>query len=148
MADFKRNILASFSKFGNVPDSYGALMFTLRIDRDSSFIVYGYNGIFTYDFTGKTISRVKLKDFQIQIIEGEPWDLAWKNWVTNIYTLIKSRHVDYTCIEVYRELRLMNWLDSRTGEKEPFIRFPENSIFRSGEHFPRDSWGAGLQAGE
>src|SRR5690606_38245611 len=55
VADFDGNILNSFSKRGDIPDSYGALLSTLRIETDSSFIAYGYNGFFTYDFTGKTI---------------------------------------------------------------------------------------------
>ncbi|WP_332912068.1 hypothetical protein [Algoriphagus boritolerans] len=65
IADFEGKIHSSFSKMGDVPDGYGRLMSTLRINGKNSFIVYGYKGFITYDFEGKALSRVKPIDFQV-----------------------------------------------------------------------------------
>src|SRR5690554_1939186 len=141
VADFDGIVRASFSKMGDMPDSYGVLMSTLRIDGDSSFTAYSYNGFLTYDFSGELRSRVKLKDFQVPNFSRKAMGFGMEK-LGNKYLYIEqgSRLVDYTSIDVYHEMRLLNWLDPDTGDKEPFIRFPENSIFRSGKYFFRDSW--------
>ncbi|MFC4874548.1 hypothetical protein [Negadavirga shengliensis] len=141
VADFDGNIMASFSKTGDVPDSYGALMATLRINGDSSFIAYSYNGFLTYDFSGQLQSRIKLKEFQVPNFYTMAMGFGMEKLKGKyLYIDQGSRLLDYSSINVYQEMRLLNWLDPETGERESFIYFPENSIFRSGKYFFRDSW--------
>nr|MBI1231666.1 hypothetical protein [Cytophagales bacterium] len=141
VASFDGQLRTSFSKMGDVPDSYGNLMSTLRIDSDSSIIAYGYNGFLRYDFTGELQSRVKLKEFRVPNLTRKAMGFGMEKLGSKyVYVDQGSRDIDYTRINLYQELRLMNWMDPETGETEPFIQFPESSIFRSGKYFFRDSW--------
>lgn len=141
VADFEGQILASLLKRGDVPDSYGALLAPLRIIGDSSFMAYSYNGFLTYDFNGKLQSRVKLKDFRVPNFSRNAMGFGMEKLGSKyLYIDQGSRNIDYRRIDAYNEMQLMNWLDPKTGEKEPFIQFPESSIFKSGKHFFRDSW--------
>jgi hypothetical protein len=116
-------------------------MATLRIKGDSSFIAYGYNGFLTYDFSGQLQSRIKLKDFQVPNFTWTAMGFGMEKLKGKyLYIDQGSRLLDYSSIDVYQEMRLLNWLDPETGERESFIHFPENSIFRSGKYFFRDSW--------
>ncbi|WP_235954883.1 hypothetical protein [Cyclobacterium salsum] len=141
LADFEGNIQASFTKSGDVPDSYGALMASLKIDGDSSFMAYSYNGFLTYDFNGELQSRVKLKEFRVPNFTRKAMGYGMEKWEGKyLYIDQGSRDINYSSIDAYNEIRLLNWLDPETGEKEPFIQFPESSIFKSGKYFFRDSW--------
>ncbi len=141
VASFDGHIRTSFSKMRDVPDSYGGLMSSLRIDSDSSFIAYGYNGFLRYDFTGELLSRVKLKEFRVPNFTRKAMGFGMEK-LGNKYLYVDqgSRDIDYSRIGSYNEIRLLNWLDPKTGEKEPFIQFPESSLFKSGKHFFRDAW--------
>ncbi|WP_246581486.1 hypothetical protein [Echinicola shivajiensis] len=141
VADFDGNIHASFSKLGDIPDGYGGLMSPLRIDSDSSFLAYGYNGFLRYDFAGNLLSKVKHKDFEYYNFSNKTMGFGMEKLGNRyIYYNQGSGKVDYTSLESYKEMTLMNWLDPEKGEKEPFISFPEGSLFRNGKHFFRDSW--------
>ena len=63
LADFDGTIINSFSKFGDMPDTYGGLLSSMRLLDGDSILVYGSNGFLTYDFKGNMLSRVKLVDF-------------------------------------------------------------------------------------
>jgi hypothetical protein len=124
-----------------VPDSYGSLLAPLIIGRDNSFLAYGSNGFLTYDFNGELQSRVKLKEFRGSNFTWKSMGFGMEKLGNNfLYIDQGSRDIDYTNINLYKELRLLNWLDPESGEKEPFIQFPEASIFRNGKYFFRDSW--------
>ncbi|MFO7824469.1 MAG: hypothetical protein R6V72_11075 [Cyclobacterium sp.] len=141
VANFEGHIVTSFSKSGDRPDSYGALMSTLRILDDKTFLAYGYNGFMTYDFTGELQSQVKLRDFRVPNFTRKAMGFGMEKWKSKyLYVDQGSRDIDYSSLEAYNEMRLLNWLDPETGEKEPLIQFPESSIFRSGKYFFRDSW--------
>jgi len=136
VADFDGNIQASFSKDGDMPDSYGALMSMLRINGDSSFISYGYNGFITYDFSGKLKARVNVKDFDVPTFQMKAMGFGMEKLGKRYLHIDQgSQSLNYNNIDFYRELRLFNWLDPKTGEKERFIPFPDASIFRSGIFF-------------
>lgn len=47
---------------------------------------------------------------------------------------------DYSDNDFYTDMYLLNWLDPKTGKKEPFVQFPESCIFRNGKHFFRNAW--------
>lgn len=141
VANFDGQLRNSFSKMRDVPDSYGGLMSTLRIDSDSSFIAYGFNGFLRYDFTGELQSRVKLKEFRVPNLTQKAMGFGMEKLESKyVYIDQGSGDIDYSSIASYNEIRLLNWLDPKTGEKEPFIQFPESSLFKSGKHFFRDSW--------
>lgn len=141
VADFDGNIHATFSKKGDVPDGYGGLMSPLRIDSDSSFIAFGYNGFLRYDFAGNLLSKVKHKDFEYYNFSNKTMGFGMEKLGNRyLYYNQGSRKIDYTSLDVYEEMTLMNWLDPETGEKEAFATFPDGSLFRNGEHFFRDSW--------
>ncbi|WP_222439159.1 hypothetical protein [Echinicola salinicaeni] len=141
VADFVGHIHASFSKLGDIPDGYGGLMSPLRIDSDSSFIAYGYNGFLRYDFDENLLSKVKHKDFEYYSFSNKTMGFGMEQLGNRyIYYNQGSRKVDYSSLESYQEMTLMNWLNPETGEKEPFITFPEESLFKNGEHFFRYSW--------
>jgi len=57
-----------------------------------------------------------------------------------LYLNPKNPDLKYSDLQFYNDIRLLAWLDPETGEKTPFIQFPETSIFRSGRYFFRDSW--------
>ncbi|AWW31242.1 hypothetical protein DN752_14535 [Echinicola strongylocentroti] len=65
IADFNGSIQSSFSKLGDVPDGYGGLLSSLRLNSDSSFIAYGYKGFLSYDFSRNLLSQTRIDDFQI-----------------------------------------------------------------------------------
>lgn len=52
VADFEGSVLASFSKWGNFPDTYGNLLASLKISGRDSIMAYGSKGFLTYDFDG------------------------------------------------------------------------------------------------
>lgn len=141
VADFDGNILNSFSKSGDVSDSYGGLVSTLRIDSDSSFIAYGSNGFLRYDFSGKLLSQVDHQDFQPPIFNH----LAMRFGMEKIGARYIFEEQDYRGVNIrdsdhYKDLYLLSWLDPETGEREPFLKIPETSIFRNGKHFFGHSW--------
>lgn len=141
VANFEGDILASFSKWGDVPDSYGNLMAPLTIDGDSSFVAYGSRGFLTYDFTGRLKSRVKHAGFQYKGFNRIGMGYGMEELGNSyLYWNQGQPSVEYSNLRYYKELRLLTWLDPETGENEPFIQFPENSIFRSGKYFFRDAW--------
>jgi hypothetical protein len=46
VAGFDGKIKASFSKFGDMPDTYGRLLSSLRISDEKSILAYGVRGFF------------------------------------------------------------------------------------------------------
>jgi len=141
LADFEGNILNSFSKSGDFPDSYGSLISTLRIDSDSSFFAYGSNGLLRYDFSGKLLSKVDHHDFQPPIFKH----IAMRFGMEKIGDRYIFEEQDYRGLnprdnDHYKNLYLLSWLDPETGEKEPFLQVPEKSIFRNGKYFFGNSW--------
>jgi hypothetical protein len=43
-------------------------------------------------------------------------------------------------LQEYKDFPLLSWLDPQTSKKEPFIQFPERSMFSSGKYFFMRSW--------
>jgi hypothetical protein len=142
IAEFGGKILSSFSKFGDIPDGYGRLMSTLRVIDANSFIVYGYNGFMTYNKEGKALSRVKLIDLQtpnyVPMLMGYGMEKIREKYLyINQSSPVNN---DYSDINMYKDMYLLNLLNHAQGEKEPIIQFPESSIFRNGKYFFRNAW--------
>ena len=142
VANFKGEILASFSKLGDVPDGYGALMSTLRIQGDNTFLVYGYNGFMTYDFSGKLLSRVKLKTFQVPYFRRDAMGFGMeKSGNRYVYPdQVVPNGINKFETRFYEEMDLMFWLNPKSGNREPFIKLPRSSLFRNGKHFYINAW--------
>lgn len=141
VADFSGNLLDSFSKFGDMPDSHGGLFSALRFVGDSTFVAYGRNGFLTYNLSGKLKSKIKLKEYHSfnfnRIGMGFGMEKHGGNY---LYLNPTNPDLKYSDLQFYDDIRLLAWLDPETGKKEPFNQFPETSIFRSGKYFFRDSW--------
>lgn len=144
LANFDGTIINSFSKFGDMPDTYGKLMSSMRFLDENSFLVYGYNGFLTYDFEGNMLSRVKLVDFQMPntspILMGQGMEKLRDRYLYVDQSFPPNG--DYSDKAIYENMYLLSWLYPMTGEREPFIQFPESSIFRNGKHFFRNAWDA------
>lgn len=141
VADFSGNILYSFSKLGDMPDSYGGLFSTLKFVGDSTLVAYGRNGFLTYNLSGKLQSRIKFKeDHTFDSVRKGMGHGMERHGEKYLYLNPKNPDLKYSDLQFYNDLRLLAWLDPETGEKIPFIQFPETSIFRSGKYFFRDSW--------
>lgn len=142
VANFEGEILASFSKLGDVPDGYGKLMSTLRINDDKSFLAYGYNGFMTYDFSGKLLSRVELKQFQLPFFRRDLMGFGMEKSGNRYVYADQEEPVGNSQSEtrLYEEMQLLFWLDPESGNREPFIKFSESSLFRNGKHFYMGAW--------
>jgi len=138
VADFEGRILASFRKSGDVPDSYGALMATLRIQDESTFLVNGYNGFMVYDYSGELQSQVKHADFQIPSQQMRAMGYGMEK-MGNRYLYINQKQPPQD-VKFYKDFKLLTLLDPASGEKEPIIEFPETSMFTNGNYFFPKSW--------
>ena len=142
LADFDGTIINSFSKFGDMPDTYGSLFSSMRLLDGNSFLVYGSNGFLTYDFEGSMLSRVKLVDFDppnySPLYTGHGMEKLRDKYLYVNQSFPPGK--DYSNKDIYNDMYLLNWLDPKTGKKELFVQFPESSIFRNGKHFFRNAW--------
>ncbi|WP_339902463.1 hypothetical protein [uncultured Cyclobacterium sp.] len=139
IAHFKDGIMSSFSKEGDMPDSYGSMNANATILNDSTFLVYGSKGFFVYDYTGKNISKIK-HDLQLNYKEigmGRGMTAKGDKYLYWNASRPSMRHND---LRFYHEAYLLSWIYPETGKAEPIIQFPESSLFRSGKYFARDSW--------
>lgn len=142
VANFEGEILVSFSKLGDVPGGYGRLMSTLRILDDKTFLVYGYNGFLTYDFSGNLLSRVKLKTFQLPFFRRDAMGFGMEK-SGNRYVYPDQEvpgGISESDTRFYEEMQMMFWLNPESGNREPFIKLPESSLFRNGRHFYMGAW--------
>lgn len=141
VADFEGNINNSFTKIGDLPDTYGTLFAPLKITGGNNFVAYGFLGFMTYDFEGNYISRT-------QIPEIHPHNFARKSMGFGmgesgdvfIYIDQGSRKTDYSDLNLYKELSPMISLNPLTGERKPIIQIPESSIYLNGKYYFRDAW--------
>jgi hypothetical protein len=142
LADFHGNLTNSFSKFGDMPDTYGALMGPLKFLDNNRFLALGYNGFMIYDFEGNLLSRTKLVDFVVPSRSRGSMGYGMEKQ-GNRYLYIDQGYPpnkDFSDIGIYEDMFLLNWLYPETGVREPFIQFPETSIFKSGNFFFRNAW--------
>lgn len=139
IANFEGDIISSFSKEGDMPDSYGLMTANAKILNDSTFLVYGSRGFFVYDYTGKNVSKIKhdLPPNYIKVGMGRGMIAVGDKFLYWNASRPAVRHND---LRFYDEAYLMAWIYPETGKEEPIIQFPESSLFMSGKYFARDSW--------
>ncbi len=141
LADFEGNILYTYTKFGDLPDTYGLLFAPLKILGENEYMAYGINGFLTYDFSGELISRTKIQDIA-------PYNFARKSMgyalgITEqsvIYINQGSRKTDYSDLNLYEEVNTMVMIDRASGDKKELMQIPKTSLYRSGKYFYRDAW--------
>ncbi|SEG23178.1 hypothetical protein [Algoriphagus boritolerans] len=142
IANFDGEIINSFTKFGDVPDSYGILLSCIRLINDKSFLVYGSNGFLKFDFSGNLLSKVKLKSFEVpdRAVNkmGFGMEKLYEEYLFFNQEFPPNR--DYSTKSFLYSLNLMKLLNPETGEIRPFLNFPDESIFRNGKHFFRSAW--------
>ncbi|NHE57809.1 hypothetical protein [Cyclobacterium plantarum] len=141
IADFDGAILNSFSKWGDVPDSYGNLLAALKFNGSNSFLAYGTKGFLTYDFDGRLQQLVKHSESPNQSFSriglGRGMEESQGQY---LYVNPSPRSASNSKDRFYEEHCPLIWLDPKTGENEPIIYFPETSIFRSGKYFFSNAW--------
>jgi hypothetical protein len=138
IADFDGGIRSSYSKVGDVPDTYGILMSSIKISDQNSFLVYGYRGFFNYDFSGNLISQVGLENFEIPSQRMLAMGFGMEN-SGHRYLYINQAKIP-TELDSIGKFKLLVWLDPKSGKREPIINFPEESIFLNGNFFFMRSW--------
>ena len=141
VADFEGNIRHSYTKAGDMPDTYGRLFAPLKIMGENEYMAYGINGLLTYDFSGKLLSRTKIKD--ITPYNFARISMGYALGVTAqsvIYINQGSRQTDYSDLNLYEEVNTLVSIDRDTGEKKELMQIPKTSLYRSGKHFYRDAW--------
>jgi hypothetical protein len=138
IADFEGNILSSFSKFGDMPDTYGKLMGTIKINGPNSFLVYGYKGFLTYDFEGKIQTLVKYDDFYVPSESWRAMGFGMES-LSNKFLYI-NQEPRPTEVHQYKGHKLLSLIDPIDGKRNSIIGFPETSVFFNGNYFFSASW--------
>lgn len=138
IADFEGNILQSFSKFGDKPDSYGGLMGTLNFTDTNRFLVYGYRGFLTFDMEGRLKSLVKYDDFHVPSQSRRSMGYNMER-LGQKYLFINQGPSPQDLNE-YRAFKLLTLLDPLKGTRKPMIGFPEGSRFLNGNHYFFPCW--------
>ncbi|WP_439487348.1 hypothetical protein [Algoriphagus sp.] len=140
IANFEGNILNSFSKSGDMPDSYRSMRANFKILSDSTFLVYSSNGFHTYNYSSELISKIKHNIDLLDYVEfgiARGLEQVGDKYLYWSAARPEMRHND---LRFYDKAYLLAWIYPETGQEEPIIRFPESSLFRSGQYFARDSW--------
>lgn len=139
IANFEGDIISSFSKEGDMPDSYGSMTANAKILNNSKFLVYGSRGFFVYDYTGKNVSKIEhdLHPNYKRVGMGRGMMVVGDKFLYWNASRPAMRHND---LRFYDEAYLLAFIYPETGKEEPIIKFPESSLFRSGKYFARDSW--------
>lgn len=138
IADFEGNIRSSFSKFGDMPDTYGRLMSTIRFNGPNSFLVYGYRGFLSYDFNGRLLSLVKYDDFHVPSESRIAMGFGMEK-LSNKFIYINQEPRPWE-VHQYKDHKLLSLIDPIGGIRTPIIEFPENSLFLNGKNFFSASW--------
>lgn len=138
IADFDGNILSSFSKFGDMPDTYGKLMSNLKINGPNSFFVYGFRGFSSYDFNGNLLTFVKYDDFYVPSESRFAMGFGMEK-ISNKYLYI-NQEPRPTEVHQYKHHKLLTIVDPEIGKRSTVVGFPENSMFLNGSHFFSPSW--------
>lgn len=142
LVNFNGEIVNHFSKFGDMPDTYGKPIAPFKLVDGNSFLVYGYNGFMTYDFQGNLVSQIKLHDFEVPSRPRRRMGYGMEELGERYLYIDQSQppNGDYSDKSIYKDMYLLNWLYPKTGKKESFIQFPKTSIFRNGKYFFRSAW--------
>ena len=138
VAGFDGEIKTSFSKFGDMPDTYGKLMSTIRILEKNRFLVYGYKGFLVYDMEGNLVSITKYPDFKTpnrsKIAMGHGMGK-----IENCFFYMNPNGAAER-VESMKDLKLLSYLCPEEGAIEEIISFPDESLFLNGRNFDGKSW--------
>jgi len=141
VADFEGTINHSFTKFGDLPDTYGILFSPLMITGENSFVAYCIKGLITYDLSGNFVSRTVIEG--IQPYNFRRTSMGFGLGISEagyIYIDQGSRKADYSDLNLYREVSPIICINPLNGEQTSIIKIPESSIYLNGKHFFRDAW--------
>jgi hypothetical protein len=135
VVDFEGNKLNSFSKIEDIPDSYGSLRATLLIQEDSTFLAFGTNGFISYNFSGQTVSKQKLKNFQ----PPNSFVIGMGNGLKKYKGKFLFANLGEG-IESIPDIKPFAWLDPTSGEKVTFSKIPTSTLFHNGKNFFKNAW--------
>jgi hypothetical protein len=137
LADFNGNILQSFSKSGDMPDSYG--IFPLgagKFDPDgTSFTVISNQGVYTYSLDGKLLIGGKHQENEMPGFAGRASADQEFYWLKNkILTVGAGRGVyPRNTPEFYNAYTSLAWFDTLERKVVSFLPLDENSLFKNGK---------------
>ncbi|WP_073096781.1 hypothetical protein [Cyclobacterium lianum] len=141
VADFDGTVLASYSKWGDFPDTYGNLKASLKIIGNEGFMAYGSRGFLFYDFEGVLQSLEKHVDSQYQGVTRIGLGIGMEGLEDGyLYRNTVGGDKLPNGAEDYAALRPLVFLNPQTGETKPLLHFPESSIFLRGRYFFRNAW--------
>lgn len=141
VTNFEGSVLASFSKWGDFPETYGNLLASLKISGRDSFMAYGSKGFLTYDFDGALQSLVKHTDNPYQGFTRIGLGLGLEPLGDGYLYINTGSSVRLpNGAENYAALHPLVFLNPHAGETKPILQFPKSSIFLKGKYFFRNAW--------
>lgn len=137
IADFDGNVLQTFSKSGDMPDSYGVFPLGAgKFDPDgNSFTVISNQGVYTYSLEGMLIHGGKHQENEMPSFSGRAAADQEFYWVGNrILTVGAGRgSIPRNLPEFYDTYTSLAWFDTTARNVESFLTFDENSLFKNGK---------------
>lgn len=141
LMDFNGKTRAALPIKDILPDGQASLLAPLKIEDNGSFLAYAANGLSAFDFSGELLSTLR---------HSTPGILSSSNFAMGegmekvgnrtLYVNQEAGNIDRKDEKRTRSLRTLVWLDAEKGVTEPFLPFPESSIFRQGGSFFRAAW--------
>lgn len=123
-----------------LPDGQTGLLAPMKINGSDSFVAYTVNGFSAFDVSGKLLSTLAHPTTAIRASNfsmGEGMEKFGNRMLSNNPGEGKVGGDD---LKLNRNPRLLVWLDTEKKEIEPFLSFPEGSIFRHAGSFFKDAW--------
>ncbi|WP_162415988.1 hypothetical protein [Cyclobacterium roseum] len=149
VANFEGSVRATFSKWGDFPDTYGNLLASLKIVGNDTFLAYGSKGFLTYNYEGELQSLVKHREppyqgsSRIGLGNGiEPLGNGYLYMNPGSSIRLPNGAEDYAA------LHPLVFLNPHTGETKPLLHFPNSSVFMEGKYFFRNAWAPAFTVSE
>jgi hypothetical protein len=137
ISDFKGNILSTFNKGADAPDSYGRFPISAgKFSQDGQRIGLVSNmGLFNYDLEGNLVSSVRFPRDESPAFAGrasadsEFYDLGDKTLIKGVEAWGKYQR---NTPEFYDHFLLLALIDNQSGEIIRFMGLEDDSIYKNG----------------
>jgi hypothetical protein len=140
-AEIDGSTVSRFSIRKEEPGGFGLLMAPIRFLGKDSVIVYSAGGFSTYGISGAIKSQLtSLKPVFVNRAEPANRTGLEKSADRYLHLYEKSMRNRTLVQDLDQQTKHLVWLDIKTGKREPFLEFPEKSLFRNGKHFFSDAW--------
>jgi hypothetical protein len=131
-------IISSFTKDGDLPDSHGYLLQSAHFSSDNSIFAAGMKGIFEYDLQGNLLSKKAFKDpISKNMFYYPPHqkiiDVEWNNQKYFLSPVINQNPFNKLEPEYYQNYRLLSLINQVDGSTVPIIGLEPDSRFFDGK---------------